>query len=163
MGFALTILKTKRNPKVKNSAKGGTVMAKSNVKREVIEGLTREKNGKTLRVMKVTKGGRGRPSKQVEVSKGHYELLRVFDYKAKPKGKRGRPSKADIAARQGVAAETTPKVKRTRKPKVETPVVTAAQSDDPDAVGTDDPAAAQAEADAKADIAADAADAAETA
>jgi hypothetical protein len=82
-------------------------MGKSNVSREVIEGLTRtNKDGKTLRVMKVTKGGRGRPSIMVETSKGRYELLRVFDAKMKPKGKRGRPTKEAAARRQAEAMET---------------------------------------------------------
>jgi hypothetical protein len=87
-------------------------MGKSNVSREVIEGLTRtNKDGKTLRVFKVTKGGRGRPSIMVEKSKGHYELLRVFDAKMKPKGKRGRPTKEEVARRQAERdAAGTPEV-----------------------------------------------------
>ena len=76
-----------------------------NVTRQVIEGLTRtSKAGKTLRVFKAQKPGRGRPSIVVELSKGHYETLRSFDYRNRPLKKRGRPSKADIEARKGHAA-----------------------------------------------------------
>ncbi len=72
--------------------------------REVIEGLTRtDKNGQVLRVMKTQKPGRGRPSIEVEVGEGQYELLRVWDYQNRPAKKRGRPSKADAAHQSNAA------------------------------------------------------------
>ncbi len=76
------------------------------VKREPIEGMTRTNEaGQTLQVMKVSKGGRGRPGMEVALAKGQYVSLRDFDKAMKPKGKRGRPSKA--AAGDAVAANAS--------------------------------------------------------